>query len=84
MEKLIYSAITSLDGYSSDANGNFDWAMPGAERAGLVDECGLFLTPIIVAAGTRALPGDVRVRLELLEERRFRGGMVYVRYRVTH
>jgi len=186
MAKLVYSAITSLDGYSSDANGNFDWAAPDAEvhafinemerpigtylygrrmyetmvawehaesfageqpvlqayakiwkaaekivyshtlehvssartriereldieavrrfkataqrdisvggpelaaqmlRVGLVDECGLFLTPIIVGAGTRALPDDVRVSLELLEERRFRSGMVYVRYRPTH
>jgi hypothetical protein len=32
MAKLIYSAITSLDGYSSDANGNFDWATDLAKR----------------------------------------------------
>ena len=52
-----------------------------AIEAGLVDECALFLTPIIVGAGTRALPRDVRATLELLEERRFGNGMVYVRYR---
>jgi dihydrofolate reductase len=52
-----------------------------AIRAGLVDECRLFLTPIIVGGGTRALPGDVRVKLELIEERRFGNGMVYVRYK---
>ena len=28
MAKLIYSAITSLDGYIEDENGNFDWAAP--------------------------------------------------------
>ena len=31
MVKLIYSAITSLDGYVSDENGNFDWAAPDEE-----------------------------------------------------
>jgi dihydrofolate reductase len=180
--RLIYSAITSLDGYVADANGEFDWAMPdesvhafindlerpigtylygrrmyetmvawehpetfadqrpvmqdyakiwkaaekivysrtlanassartriqreldvdavrllktwaqrdisvgGPElaaqliREGLVDECALFLTPIIVGAGIRALPDDARVKLELLEERRFGSGVVYLRY----
>jgi dihydrofolate reductase len=53
-----------------------------AFRAGLVDECQLFLTPIVVGRGKRALPGDIRVRLELLDERRFEGGMVYLHYRV--
>lgn len=31
MGKLIYSAITSLDGYIADAAGNFDWGEPDAE-----------------------------------------------------
>jgi dihydrofolate reductase len=31
MAKLIYSAITSLDGYVTDENGNFDWAVPDEE-----------------------------------------------------
>jgi len=53
-----------------------------AMTAGLVDECRLFLIPIIVGAGSRALPTDARIRLELLEERRFGNGVVYVRYRV--
>src|ERR1700722_1968661 len=39
--------------------------------AGLVDECHLFLCPIVVGGGKRALPGNVRARLELLNERRF-------------
>jgi dihydrofolate reductase len=51
-----------------------------AFRAGLVDECQLFLAPVIVGGGKAALPGGVRLELELLEERRFRGGMVYLRY----
>jgi dihydrofolate reductase len=181
--KLIYSAITSLDGYVADENGNFDWAAPdeevhafvndlerpvgtylygrrmyeamrvwetahtfadqrpvmqdfaqiwqaadkivysttldavssartrierefdpdavrqlkaGAERdltvggpdlaaqairAGLVDEWQLFLTPIVVGGGNPSLPDDVRVNLELLDERRFAGGVVHLRYR---
>ena len=184
MAKLIYSAITSLDGYVADAEGKFDWAAPDEEvhsvandlerpvgtylygrrmyevmvywetialadeppviqdyaeiwqaadkvvysktlktpssartrierdfdpeavrqmkssserdisvggpelaahaiRAGLVDECHLFLTPILVGGGTPALPDNVRVELELLDERRFRGGVVYLRYRTA-
>ena len=180
MAKLIYSAITSLDGYVADEDGKFDWAAPGAElhsfinelerpvgtylygrrmyevmsywetvdsgdeierdyaqlwraadkivysttletvssartriertfepdaieqmkasaasdisvggpelaghalRAGLVDECHLFLNPIVVGAGTPALPSDLRVELELLDERRFTGGVVHLHYR---
>lgn len=182
MARLIYSAITSLDGYVADAQGDFDWAAPdeevhawvndlerpigtyllgrrmyevlvywesppdlgvqspvtrdfagiwqtadkvvysrtlrdpssartrierdfdpeavrrmkasavrditvgGAElaaqaiRAGLVDEYQLFLTPVVVGGGTRALPDDVRVELELLDERRFGNGVVHLRY----
>jgi len=183
MAKLIYSAITSLDGYIADEEGRFDWAAPDEEvhafvndlerpvgtylfgrrmyevmavwetdpalgdqspsmrdyariwqaadkivysstlerpatartrierefdpdavrrlkaaaerdlsvggpglaahalRAGLVDECQLFLAPIAVGGGNRALPDDVRLELELLEQRRFGNGMVYLRYR---
>jgi dihydrofolate reductase len=180
MAKLVYSAITSLDGYIADKGGKFDWAVPDEEvlafindlerslgtylygrrmyelmvvwetapelsprsrdfaeiwkaadkvvysttlkevstsktqlerdfdpeailkmkastgrdisvsgpdlaahafRAGLVDECQLFLTPIVVGGGKQALPDDVRVRLDLLDERRFGNGMVYLHYR---
>jgi dihydrofolate reductase len=183
MAKLIYSAITSLDGYVADREGNFDWSMPDEEvhsfvnelerpigtylcgrllyevmvywetitladqppvardfaqlwraadkivysrsleavtsartrlerefdpeavrrlkatalrdisvggprlaaealRAGLVDEIHLFLSPVIVGGGKRALPDDLRLRLELLNERRFGNGVVYLRYRI--
>jgi dihydrofolate reductase len=182
MAKLIYSAITSLDGYIADEEGNFDWAMPdeevhtfindleqrlgthlygrrmyetmlywetahtvadhpveqnfakiwraaekvvysktlqtvssartrierafdpdairqikaSAERdisvggpdlaaqafgAGLVDECHLFLASIVIGGGKRTLPEGVRVVLELIDERRFGNGMVYLHYR---
>ncbi|MGH7722166.1 MAG: dihydrofolate reductase family protein [Candidatus Dormibacteria bacterium] len=185
MAKLIYSAITSLDGYIADEDGNFDWAEPDEEvhryvndlersvgtylygrrmyevmvfwetahtvadqplfaqdfaqlwqaadkivysttlptvssartriegdfdpaavrqmkatagrdisigganlaaqaiRAGLVDEYHLFLAPIVVGGGTHSLPSDVRVELELLDERRFRNGVVHLHHRVT-
>jgi dihydrofolate reductase len=180
--RLIYSAIASLDGYTVDADGRFDWSMPDEEvhafvndlerpvgthlygrrmyevlvvwetmddpapvardfaqiwraadkvvysttleevssartrierafepdavralkaeatsdlsiggptlaahafAAGLVDEIQLFLSPVIVGGGTRALPDDVRLGLELLEERRFGNGVVFLRYRST-
>jgi dihydrofolate reductase len=54
-----------------------------AFRAGLVDEVGLFLTPHVIGRGNAALPDDVRLRLELLDERRFASGVVYLKYRIS-
>jgi dihydrofolate reductase len=54
-----------------------------AIRAGLVDEIHLFLAPIAVGGGNRALPDDVCVPLELLDERGFGSGMVHLHYRTT-
>ena len=54
-----------------------------AFRARLVDECHLFLAPVIVGAGKRCLPDGVRLALELVDEKRFAGGMVYLRYRTA-
>jgi dihydrofolate reductase len=183
MAKLIYSAITSLDGYVADKEGNFDWAAPseevhafvnqlersigthlfgrrmyetmvywetahtrpdsspveldyaevwqaadkivysrtmadvssartrierefdpdsvrelkqragrdlsvgGAElaaqaiKADLVDEYHLFVNPVVVGGGTSALPDDIRLDLELLDEHRFASGVVHLHYR---
>jgi dihydrofolate reductase len=53
-----------------------------ALRAGLVDEVQLFLNPVVVGGGTRALPDNVRMQLELLDEHRFGNGVVYLRYGV--
>ena len=53
-----------------------------AFRAGLVDECHLFVVSMVVGGGKRALPDDVRMKLELLDERRFGNGMVYLKYRI--
>ena len=183
MAKLIYSAITSLDGYVADEDGNFDWAAPDEEvhsfvndlerpvgtylygrrmyevmgywetahtladqppivqdfaeiwqaadkivysktleavssartrierefdaeavrqmkaqagrditvggpdlaaqaiKDGLVDEYHVFVAPIVVGGGNQSLPDDVRLELELLDERRFGNGMVHLHYR---
>jgi dihydrofolate reductase len=54
-----------------------------AIAAGLVDECHLFLGPVIVGGGKRVLPDNIRARLELLDERRFRRGVVHLHYRVS-
>jgi riboflavin biosynthesis pyrimidine reductase len=51
-----------------------------AFRAGLVDECHLFLAPMLVGGGTSSLPIHVRLRLELIDERRFSNGTVHLRY----
>jgi len=54
-----------------------------AFHAGLVDECHLFLHPILVGGGRRCLPDRIRLGLELLDERRFDSGVVHLRYRVV-
>jgi dihydrofolate reductase len=182
MARLIYSMLTSLDGYIADEHGNFDWAMPDDEvhgfindlqrsigtqlygrrmyevmvawetmaldaepsvmrdfaeiwrstekivysttltevtsartrlerafdpevvrrlkesaeqditvsgpglagaalQAGLVDECQLFVMPVVVGSGNHAFARGTFTRLELMEERRFDGGTVFLRYR---
>jgi dihydrofolate reductase len=185
MAKLIYSAISSLDGYVADADGNFDWSAPDVEvhsfindlerpigtylygrrmydvmrfwetaptgsgelsaeqdyariwqaadkivysrsleqvstartrletefdrdgveqikvaatcdvslggptlaaqalKFGLVDECHLFVSPIVVGGGTPAMPDNVRIQLELLDGRRFDNGVVHLHYRIA-
>lgn len=71
-----------------DASGA-DTTIGGAElagqaiRAGLVDECHLFLAPIAVGGGKRALGDAIRTPLELLDERRFESGFVHIHYRVS-
>jgi dihydrofolate reductase len=51
-----------------------------AFQAALVDECQLFIAPIVVGGGIQSLPDNVRLKLELLDERRFGNGMIYLRY----
>ena len=54
-----------------------------AMAAGLVNECHLFLNPIIVGGGKRALPDDVHCQLKLLAEHRFESGVVHLHYRLS-
>ncbi len=49
-----------------------------AIRAGLVDDYQLFVVPVVVGAGKQALPGAGRIDLELVGERRFRNGTVFL------
>ena len=64
-----------------------DLSVGGAELAGraiaarLVDDYHLFLVPVLVGGGKPFVPDGVRARLELLDERRFRSGTVFLRYR---
>jgi dihydrofolate reductase len=68
------------------ASAERDLTVGGAElaaqafAAGLVDELRLLLAPVVVGGGKRALPAGVRLKLELVEERRFATGMVHLRY----
>jgi dihydrofolate reductase len=52
-----------------------------AIRAGLVDEYHLLVVPFILGGGKRVLPGNVGIKLDLLDERRFGNGWIYLRYR---
>ena len=64
-----------------------DVSIGGAELAGqailegLVDECHLLRVPVLGGDGKRALPAGVHAELDLVEERRFATGVVYLRYR---
>ena len=53
-----------------------------AMKAGLVDEIHLFLAPVVVGGGKRALSEGLQLELELLDQRRFRNGTVHLHYRV--
>jgi dihydrofolate reductase len=55
-----------------------------AIKASLVDEVHLLLNPVIVGGGKRSLPDGVRLKLELVSERRFRNGVVHVQYRIAN
>ena len=70
------------------ANAEHDIAIAGPElaahaiKAGLVDEIQLRICPVLVGGGKRYFPNGVRLDLELLEERRFRSGDIFLRYAV--
>jgi dihydrofolate reductase len=66
-------------------HGDVSIAGPGlaaaAVRAGLVDEYQLFVTPVLAGGGTSFFPDGVRAGLDLVDQRRFASGVVYLRYR---
>jgi dihydrofolate reductase len=70
-----------------EAVGDISVGGPGlaalAISAGLVDEYQLFVAPVMVGGGTRSLPDAIRLNLELVDERRFYNGMVYLNYRTA-
>jgi len=69
------------------AGSHTDLAIGGASlaaqafSASLVDECHLFVVPVVVGGGKRGLPEHVRLRFELLDVHRFNGGVVHLHYR---
>ncbi|GAA4891941.1 dihydrofolate reductase family protein [Actinomycetospora straminea] len=69
-----------------DGDGDLTVDGPGlaaaALQAGLVDEIGPIVVPVVVGGGTPFLPPGLRLRLELVDERRFDKGAVHLRYRV--
>ena len=72
------------------AGADHDLAVSGADlastawRLGVIDEVHLFIAPILVGGGQRMFPHEIRHSLELLDERRFGNGMVFVRYAVRN
>jgi len=52
-----------------------------AIEAGLVDEFQFLVVPVVVGGGKQSLPDNVSLKLELLDERRFGSGVVYLHYR---
>lgn len=54
-----------------------------ALRAGLVDELQLYLSPVVVGGGNPILPAGLALHLDLLAERRFENGTVFLRYAVA-
>jgi dihydrofolate reductase len=71
------------------ASASHDLTVGGAEiaaqafKAGLVDECHLFVRPVLVGGGKPALPSDIRIDLELLDSRRVGRGVAYLRYGIA-
>jgi dihydrofolate reductase len=74
-------AVRALKAAASDDLAIGGAALAGAAfSAGEVDEVRLFVAPVVVGGGKPSLPGGVRLDLELLDERRFGSGFVYLRY----
>lgn len=74
---------TIKDKASRDLNVSGADLATSAWRAGLIDECSVYVAPMLIGGGKRMFPDDLRQRLELLDERRFSNGMVFLRYAVA-
>jgi dihydrofolate reductase len=68
---------------SQDLNVSGADVAASAWHAGVIDECQVFVAPMLVGSGKRMFPDDLRQPLELLDERRFGNGMVFLRYAVS-
>ena len=77
----------AVRGMKDEADRDLSVGGPGlagqALQAGIVDEVRRFVAPMIVGGGTAFLPDHLRLGLELLDERRFPNGTVYLAYRVV-
>ena len=77
------AAIAALKaGAERDISINSPTLAAAAYRAGLVDEVGLFVNPVVVGGGTPFLPSGVRLDLELVGEHRFPSRVVHLQYAV--
>ena len=70
-------------GTSRDLNVSGAELAAAAWRGGVIDECHVFVAPMLVGGGKRMFPDGLRQPLELLDERRFGNSMVFLRYAVT-
>ena len=79
-------AATSVGDMKASATADLTVGGPNlaahALKAGLVDECHLFIRPVLIGGGKPALPSHTRAELELLDDRRLSKGVVYLRYRI--
>jgi len=88
MAKLIYTAITSLDGYVEDKQGKFDWAMPDEEVHAFVNELerpiGIHLYGRRMYETMKAWDSDEQAHkaLKLLGHRSFTNGTIYLHYKI--
>ena len=70
------------------ASAGHDLGISGADvaasawRGDVIDECQVYVAPMLVGGGKRMFPEGIRQTLELLDERRFENGMVFLRYAV--
>jgi dihydrofolate reductase len=88
-EKIVYSTTLHPDvvremkvSASNDLTVGGPTLAAQALHDGLVDECQLFIYPVLVGNGKPAFFSDARVQLDLLEEHRFDNGVVNLRYRI--